>query len=242
MSYNGRAKISDFGLSRSVANPTHRWPTGATVSARRPNTAVRFRRIETSCARLDRHTRTHARAIGRTRPWMDRRGGCDGLQLRSEDARTFVGTAVYMSPERMLGQAYSFTSDIWSLGPHRKSQPDCAHRTAAVCCRKTPGLGPSKLRRVHILRPGQRCAAMWPWPCGDGRGRRNLHIARRAGASRMLHGPPAVRARPCAILLRSLRQRHRENAAGAAALLRGVQVGAPAWADWALWRTNTAAA
>ena len=62
-------------------------------------------------------------------------------------------------------------------------------------------------------------------PCGhDGRGRRNLHIARRAGASRMLHGPPAVRARPCAILLRSLRQRHRENAAGAAALLRGVQV------------------
>ncbi len=38
---------------------------GATASARRPNTAVRFRRIETSCARLDRHTRTHAHTHAR---------------------------------------------------------------------------------------------------------------------------------------------------------------------------------
>jgi hypothetical protein len=45
---------------------------GATVSARRPDTAVRFRRIETSCARLDRHTRTHARAMGvRAHGWID---------------------------------------------------------------------------------------------------------------------------------------------------------------------------
>jgi serine/threonine protein kinase len=42
-------------------------------------------------------------------------------QVREGDARTFVGTAVYMSPERMLGQSYSFTSDIWSLGPKRKN-------------------------------------------------------------------------------------------------------------------------
>lgn len=29
---------------------------------------------------------------------------------------TFVGTATYMSPERCVGQDYSFCSDIWSLG------------------------------------------------------------------------------------------------------------------------------
>lgn len=29
---------------------------------------------------------------------------------------TFVGTAIYMSPERAIGQDYSFSADIWSLG------------------------------------------------------------------------------------------------------------------------------
>jgi serine/threonine protein kinase len=33
-----------------------------------------------------------------------------------EVAATFVGTATYMSPERALGQDYSFPSDIWSTG------------------------------------------------------------------------------------------------------------------------------
>merc|ERR1712232_260589 len=31
-------------------------------------------------------------------------------------AGTFVGTVTYMSPERCLGQEYSFASDIWSMG------------------------------------------------------------------------------------------------------------------------------
>ena len=31
-------------------------------------------------------------------------------------ASTFVGTATYMAPERIDGQEYSFSSDIWSLG------------------------------------------------------------------------------------------------------------------------------
>lgn len=31
-------------------------------------------------------------------------------------AGTFVGTAFYMSPERLLGQDYTFSSDVWSLG------------------------------------------------------------------------------------------------------------------------------
>ena len=29
---------------------------------------------------------------------------------------TFVGTMYYMSPERMMGEKYSYPSDIWSLG------------------------------------------------------------------------------------------------------------------------------
>merc|ERR1712050_305730 len=29
---------------------------------------------------------------------------------------TFVGTATHMSPERILGEDYSFAADIWSLG------------------------------------------------------------------------------------------------------------------------------
>merc|ERR1711920_1039032 len=31
-------------------------------------------------------------------------------------ADTFVGTATHMSPERILGEAYSYAADIWSLG------------------------------------------------------------------------------------------------------------------------------
>ena len=29
---------------------------------------------------------------------------------------TFIGTAIYMSPERVFGKDYSFSSDLWSLG------------------------------------------------------------------------------------------------------------------------------
>jgi len=31
-------------------------------------------------------------------------------------AATFTGTAIYMSPERMKGESYSFPADIWSVG------------------------------------------------------------------------------------------------------------------------------
>ena len=31
-------------------------------------------------------------------------------------AQTFVGTATYMSPERIDGREYSYPSDIWSFG------------------------------------------------------------------------------------------------------------------------------
>jgi mitogen-activated protein kinase kinase len=30
--------------------------------------------------------------------------------------RTMIGTSLYMSPERMKGQSYTITSDVWSLG------------------------------------------------------------------------------------------------------------------------------
>ncbi|KAF7459440.1 protein kinase NPK2 [Cryptosporidium felis] len=34
----------------------------------------------------------------------------------SKNVSTFVGTQIYMSPERLQGKSYSFSSDIWSLG------------------------------------------------------------------------------------------------------------------------------
>lgn len=33
-----------------------------------------------------------------------------------QQASTYVGTSLYMSPERLQGQNYSYTSDIWSVG------------------------------------------------------------------------------------------------------------------------------
>lgn len=32
------------------------------------------------------------------------------------DANTFIGTSYYMAPERITGQSYTTTSDVWSLG------------------------------------------------------------------------------------------------------------------------------
>ena len=34
----------------------------------------------------------------------------------TEKNRTFVGTLTYMSPERMEGENYSYSGDVWSLG------------------------------------------------------------------------------------------------------------------------------
>lgn len=38
------------------------------------------------------------------------------LEHAHEKAMTVVGTACYMSPERITGRMYSFKSDIWALG------------------------------------------------------------------------------------------------------------------------------
>lgn len=37
-------------------------------------------------------------------------------EMVSSIAQTFVGTTVYMSPERILGDDYSYIADVWSLG------------------------------------------------------------------------------------------------------------------------------
>lgn len=38
------------------------------------------------------------------------------LENTSGFCNTFVGTKTYMSPERIMGKEYSYSSDIWSLG------------------------------------------------------------------------------------------------------------------------------
>lgn len=42
-------------------------------------------------------------------------GICAKVQT-GEQAETFIGTAMYMSPERMQTESYGKDSDIWSLG------------------------------------------------------------------------------------------------------------------------------
>merc|ERR1711939_574084 len=34
----------------------------------------------------------------------------------AKEASTYVGTSLYMSPERLQGKMYNFTSDVWSVG------------------------------------------------------------------------------------------------------------------------------
>jgi len=38
------------------------------------------------------------------------------LDSSTSQAATFIGTVTYMSPERLEGESYSFTADIWSVG------------------------------------------------------------------------------------------------------------------------------
>ena len=42
--------------------------------------------------------------------------GVSGETGTGGDANTFIGTSYYMAPERITGQSYTITSDVWSLG------------------------------------------------------------------------------------------------------------------------------
>lgn len=42
--------------------------------------------------------------------------GVSGETGTKGDANTFIGTSYYMAPERITGQSYTITSDVWSLG------------------------------------------------------------------------------------------------------------------------------
>ncbi|CAM9652013.1 unnamed protein product, partial [Scytosiphon promiscuus] len=63
-------------------------------------------------------------AKGRGEGTSSGRGGIDTTAaaaggeatIRLHRARTFVGTVTYMSPERINGDEYSYSSDVWSLG------------------------------------------------------------------------------------------------------------------------------
>lgn len=38
------------------------------------------------------------------------------LDATNQMASTFVGTLLYLSPERITGEAFSYPSDVWSWG------------------------------------------------------------------------------------------------------------------------------
>lgn len=40
----------------------------------------------------------------------------DSVEMINATAKSVVGTMGYMAPERILGQPYTVTSDVWSLG------------------------------------------------------------------------------------------------------------------------------
>jgi serine/threonine protein kinase len=42
--------------------------------------------------------------------------GVSGQVESGQQAKTCVGTPLYMAPEVFLGDTYDFTADIWSLG------------------------------------------------------------------------------------------------------------------------------
>ena len=42
--------------------------------------------------------------------------GVSGDTSTQGEAATFIGTSYYMAPERITGQSYTITSDVWSLG------------------------------------------------------------------------------------------------------------------------------
>lgn len=43
-------------------------------------------------------------------------GGNNGRRASRGRAHSFVGTAMYMSPERLQGEPYGPAADVWSLG------------------------------------------------------------------------------------------------------------------------------
>nr|CCC93678.1 putative MAP kinase kinase [Trypanosoma congolense IL3000] len=43
-------------------------------------------------------------------------GASSCLEYTRENALSFIGTLTYMSPERLKGEPYSFSADVWSLG------------------------------------------------------------------------------------------------------------------------------
>ena len=84
----GRMKVSDFGLTRELGNGSGRYLAGDDRNLRTPTTP----------------------AGGAARSPMA--SGVGSPQM----ARTFVGTTTYMSPERLSGEPYGFSADVWGLG------------------------------------------------------------------------------------------------------------------------------
>lgn len=139
LNHKGDLKISDFGLARKLGedpsasrglisrrdlhamqvrnNDPPRSPEHDQLSQRQPR-------------RLPKETSGGAKAsrlVNKVNPGSSGNDACDAARLGGAKngcnnpavlhrAHTFVGTITYMSPERINGDAYSYSSDIWSLG------------------------------------------------------------------------------------------------------------------------------
>lgn len=137
LNHKGQLKISDFGLARKLGEDIscgrtnidgeqgHGVRGGVSHPPHSPGVDRPNHRPSRKHAKKQSGGSRGSRFAGKVPEVNGSNGACDGAEDASPGgkakgtmhrAHTFVGTITYMSPERINGDAYSYSSDIWSLG------------------------------------------------------------------------------------------------------------------------------